>query len=250
MSIKISNVVWGYQGNVSAKLALLAMADYADDRGICWPGMGAIAKKICLSKSQAQRVVHNLIDEGVLSVTGNHEGGYFKKMTRRYQINLDRLTGSADAAEGSHPCGERGSTHATQTIIEPSLTVKGGMASPKLPPLVQPKNKTRPSTEVTFNAWYDQIKANGEKAITEYRPVWDYAQKVGLPSEWVNLAWFTFKERYSTDANHIDKKYKDWRQTFLSAVKSNWFKLWFVKDDQFSLSTQGHQAELATREAA
>lgn len=117
-------------------------------------------------------------------------------------------------------------------------------------PLVQPKKKTRTSSEVTFNAWYDQIKANGEKAITEYQPVWEYAENVGLPNDWVNLAWITFKERYSTEAQYIDKKQKDWRQTFLNAVKGNWFKLWFINDEQCTLTTQGHQAKLATRETA
>ena len=116
MSIKILDAVWRYQGNVSAKLALLALADHADDQGICWPGMNAIAEKICLSKSQAQRVIHSLINEGIVSVIGNHNGGYHKEMTRRYRLNLDRLTGSTGAtgssnatgsthaAEGSHPC--------------------------------------------------------------------------------------------------------------------------------------------------
>ena len=129
MSVEISNAVWVYQGSVSSKLALLALADYASPEGICWPGMEVIAKRICLSRSQAQRVIHSLINEGVVSVIGNVYGGA-PGSTRRYQINLQRLTGSidatgsTDAAEGSHLCGDRGRTHATQTVIEPSLTVK------------------------------------------------------------------------------------------------------------------------------
>jgi hypothetical protein len=104
--------------------------------------------------------------------------------------------------------------------------------------------------KVTFNAWIKQIKASGEKAISDYQPVWVYAEKIGLPGEWIDIAWITFKERYANDAAYQGKMYLDWRQVFLNAVKDNWFKLWFVKDGQFNLTTQGHQADLATREAA
>jgi len=261
--------VWGkYPGGGSDLLALLAMADYSDDSGYCFPSIAAIARKTRLSRSQTQRVVHKLIDEGVVTVTANMTGGA-PGVTRRYKIIVSRLTGRTDAAptgsthatgsagatgsthaqDGSHPCAETGRTHATQTVIEPSLTVKGKAAAPDCPPLAQQKKKTRSSGEITFNAWREQIKATGEKAISDYQPVWDYAEKTGLPGEWISLAWITFKERYATHAGYQDKKYTDWRQVFLNAVKGNWFKLWFVKDNQFSLSTQGHQAELATREA-
>ncbi|MER2539914.1 MAG: helix-turn-helix domain-containing protein [Azonexus sp.] len=110
---------------------MLALADWSDDNGKCYPSMSSIAKKVRLSKSQAQRVVHGLIDDGFLKVTANALGGS-PTQTRNYRIVLDRLTGSAHAtgsvcatgrthaAEGSHPCGGRGSAHATQTVSEPS----------------------------------------------------------------------------------------------------------------------------------
>lgn len=131
------SAVWDtYPGGGSDLLALLALADWSDDQGRCFPGISAIAAKTRLSRSQAQRVVHRLIDEGVVSVTGNHNGGV-PGATRRYQIKLEKLTGSVNAnptgrtgargsthaQKGSHPCGETGSAHATQTVIESSLTV-------------------------------------------------------------------------------------------------------------------------------
>lgn len=260
MSIRVMSIVWDrYKSGGSELLMLLALADYSDDKGECFPSVASVAKKTRLSRSQAQRVLHQLIVDGVVAVVGNWAGGA-PGTTRRYKIIVDKLTGSTGATgsadttgsihapDGSHPCAETGSAHATQTVIEPSLTVKGNAAAPDCPPLVQPKKKTRPSTKVTFNSWRDQLKATGEKAISDYQPVWDYAEKTGLPSEWISLAWITFKDRYANDAGYQDKKYTDWRQVFLNAIKCNWFKLWFVRDGQFSLSTQGHQAELATRE--
>lgn len=138
------SAVWErFPSGGSELLALLALADWSDDEGRCFPSVAAIAKKTRLSKSQAQRTVHGLIDSDVVVVEGNEAGGA-PGATRRYRILVDRLTGSPNAnptghtsatgstnatgrthaADGSHPCGETGRTHATQTVIEPSLTTK------------------------------------------------------------------------------------------------------------------------------
>lgn len=130
------SAVWEkYPGNGGSELlALLALADWSDDHGRCFPSVDSIAKKTRLSRSQAQRVVHDLIDRGYLVVTNNATGGA-PGTTRRYRIVLGKLTGRTGATgsahatgrthaqEGSHPCGETGSAHATQTVIEPPLTV-------------------------------------------------------------------------------------------------------------------------------
>jgi hypothetical protein len=142
VSVRATSVVWdGYPGEGGSELlALLALADWSDDQGNCWPSMDAIAGKLRLSRSQAQRVVHRLIDGGFLRVTGNEAGGA-PGMTRRYQINLHAMTrrtdatptgradatgsasatGRTDAQDGSHGCAERGRADATQTVSEPSV---------------------------------------------------------------------------------------------------------------------------------
>ena len=157
MAVRILSLVWdGYPGGGTELLALLALADWSDDAGKCYPSISAIARKTRLSRSQAQRIVHQLIDDGFLVVTANALGGA-PTQTRHYRIVLDRLTGRADATptnsthatgsvhatgrthaqEGSHPCGERGSTHATQTVSEPSVHVNysvRAIASPDADP--------------------------------------------------------------------------------------------------------------------
>lgn len=142
MSVRATSAVWdGFPGaGGSELLALLALADWSDDTGTCWPSMDSIARKLRLSRSQAQRVVHRLIDDGFVAVTGNEDGGR-PGATRRYQINLGAMTGCADAAptgrtgatgsadatgrmgaqDGPHGCAERGRMDATQTISEPSV---------------------------------------------------------------------------------------------------------------------------------
>lgn len=135
MSVRVMSRVWDdFPGGGSQLLALLALADWSDDDGRCYPSIAAIAKKARLSRSQAQRLVHSLINQGFVAVTGNQDGGA-PGYTRKYKINLERLTnredatptGSANATgrthaqDGSHPCGSTGRMGATQTVIETSF---------------------------------------------------------------------------------------------------------------------------------
>ena len=80
-------------------------------------------------------------------------------------------------------------------------------------------------------------------------PVWDYCEGIGLPAEFVELAWLKFRDRYSSDANFKAKRYADWRRAFLNAVRDNWFKLWYRDGQSFLLTTTGQQAELEMRGA-
>jgi len=111
----------------------------------------------------------------------------------------------------------------------------------------KPSSLRSPSTKITFSQWQDQLRISGDKAITDYRPVWEYAETVGLQADWIYIAWLKFKERYTEDTNNSGKRYIDWRRTFLNAVKDNWFKLWYLGDKGFTLTTTGSMADLETR---
>lgn len=141
MSIKLITLVWDkFDAAGSELLCLLALADFANDQGgSIHPSIKTLATKIRASESQARRVLHKLINDGFVSVVGNHDGGA-PGMTRRYEINVAKLkalpdvgetgsvdatpsmgaTGSMGARDGSHGCAETGSMGATQTVIEPS----------------------------------------------------------------------------------------------------------------------------------
>lgn len=145
MSIKVMSLVWdNFNKGGSEKLVMLSMADWCNDKGeSLHPSHDAIAKKCCISRSQAVRVVRDLVDQGFLEVIGNKFGGA-PGTTKQYRVVISALTGSADAtpkvetgsthatgsvdATGSThasrrvaPSTETGSTHATQTTIEPPI---------------------------------------------------------------------------------------------------------------------------------
>lgn len=102
---------------------------------------------------------------------------------------------------------------------------------------------------VGLKAWAKALKAKGEKLIPEDDPIFDYADKVGLPREFLDLAWPAFRHRYT--AQYPDKRYRDWRRVFRNAVEGNWLKLWYADPNgEYRLTTTGIQAQRAMAEAA
>lgn len=135
MSVRVLSKVWdGYPGGGTDLLALLALADWSDDEGRCYPSIKSIAKKIRLKERQAQRAVNKLINDGFVKILSNKFGGA-PGSTRNYQIIIGSLTGVVDDtpkpetgvmqdADGCHIAPETGVTDDTQTVREPSITVR------------------------------------------------------------------------------------------------------------------------------
>ena len=107
------------------------------------------------------------------------------------------------------------------------------------------------SKKITFKSWLAILKANSEKPISGYKPVWDYADRVGIDRGWVEMAWIKFHSRYLDDSTYSGKRYIDWRRHFLNAIEGNWFGFWRVSNEgNFVLTTAGLQADIDTREQA
>lgn len=124
--------------------------------------------------------------------------------------------------------------------------------SSKPPSLRDAPLEGKKSKSVAFSAWLAEIKTAGEKPVSSYATLWEYAETVGIDREWVQIAWLAFVERYSEDEKAKRKRYIDWRRVFLRAVKENWFGLWFWSeaDKAWRLSSKGVAADMATRESA
>lgn len=91
--------------------------------------------------------------------------------------------------------------------------------------------------EQTFSDWYTQITEAGEKAISGYAPVWTFAEKVGLPQGWIDLAWHAFKRDH---LDREDKRQIDWRKAFANYLRGNYLNLWKARrDGTFFLSDAG-----------
>lgn len=84
-------MVWDSDLQTGKKMALLALCDWANDEGgSVYPSIAKLAKRISCSERQAQRIVHLLIDDGLVSVVGNAMGGA-PGQSRQYRINVSKL---------------------------------------------------------------------------------------------------------------------------------------------------------------
>jgi hypothetical protein len=102
MSVRVMSEVWQnspYKGGTL--LVLLALADWADDSGRCFPKIPAIAKKARLSEREVTRVLGDMVEEGVVEVATESSRGRGKV----YQIITDKLTGDKVSPEKSRTDG-------------------------------------------------------------------------------------------------------------------------------------------------
>lgn len=118
MSIKLMTATWELRMPPSNKLVLLALADWANDRGgSCFPSIRRIAERSSISERQAQRYMRALELDGWLTVVGNRAGGR-PGNSRHYQIAADRIY----ATEGKRRTGD---TSVTPPMGVPDVTPTG-----------------------------------------------------------------------------------------------------------------------------
>jgi hypothetical protein len=116
------------------------------------------------------------------------------------------------------------------------------------PPIPPKGGRALKTLAVSLPTWLATVRAKGEKPIPEGDPILAYADEVGLPFEFLTLAWREFRARYSEPGA---KRYSDWRAVFRKAVRGNWLKLWWLDGKEFALTTVGMQAQRAhAKEAA
>lgn len=99
MSIKVMTYVWdGFPAAGSELLAMLALADWCDDRGgSLYPSVKAVGDKARVGVKHARNIMHKFMDEHYLAVVGNHFGGK-PGTTREYRLNVGKLKLLADEA--------------------------------------------------------------------------------------------------------------------------------------------------------
>lgn len=135
-------------------LVMLALADYANDEGECWPAVKSVAAKARMSERGVQKIMRQLQDEGWLTVTtGTGRGG-----CNFYRINPEPSSVNAVRGEQETPnMGTEtpnvvpkrvngGSPEPSRTIIEPSKESAVDFIDP--PPERKPRNVRMPKNWV------------------------------------------------------------------------------------------------------
>jgi hypothetical protein len=137
MCIRIMSLVWGSAPHCGNQLlVLLALADWANESGVCWPSVATLAKKTKISKRSAQYIIRALQKEGYISIV---EGGG-RHRQNLYQISLQKLH---PVENGPQLHNETERSHSVQTndgvrMQSPHKTVQQVASDPSEdPPLLK-----------------------------------------------------------------------------------------------------------------
>ena len=248
MSVEAIKAVWQIPIQPAGrKLVMMNLADCQNaTTKLINPSISVIAKACNLTPSQVKRHLSALKDAGLVIVTANKFGGN-PGATPHYQLNLQipfddargsvdatgsaDATGSVDAQEGAHPCAGG----VAPMLPKPERTGRNRKEREQDKPAVSLARKK--NQEQTFSDWYSQITEAGEKAISDYQPVWDFAEKIGLPAGWIDLGWQKFKRDHLANPK---ERQLDWRLTFLTYCRNGYLDLWKARrDGTFYLSDAG-----------
>lgn len=99
MSIRATNRGWTDASVIGPRrMLLLAIADYANDEGVCWPSMRCLAKRTCLTVRRVQQLMRLLEAEDHISVTPATGRGVFN-LIRIHGVGDNRSTTLSPASE-------------------------------------------------------------------------------------------------------------------------------------------------------
>ena len=143
MSIK--TMTWAFSQPISGneKVVLLALADFANDDGECWPSIPKIAEKAYLSVRTVQRIILILSDQGYMGFERREtKSGVPTSSKYRLFVGGDNLSPYGDKQGGG------GDT--VVTIYEPSLRTF-------TKPILSVSKETRPSKPKGYTQEFEEF---------------------------------------------------------------------------------------------
>jgi hypothetical protein len=240
MSTTIMALVWPLQMPLTAKAVLVSLADQANDDGVCWPAVGTLCMRTCMSERTARNALRWLERTGAIGTAirlkrdGSMSSNAYTVTPHLYRPELAGNQHAEEAIQGDQTPG----TTCPLIIIEPTREV----IHPR------PPEGADEGPLIGLERMLELCRAAGEHAIPETDPVVTYAETVGIPRDILHLHWWVFKKRRIA-ARKRQRGVKGWRQAFRNSVEGNWYGLWFMREGQpAALTTQGLQAQ-AEREA-
>lgn len=92
MSTIVLGLVWPLQCSPTVKVVAVALADQANDQGMCWPALSTLAARTCLSERAVRKALRDLEEDGLLRSLRT-------KTSNRYVLNLAELEARKQALE-------------------------------------------------------------------------------------------------------------------------------------------------------
>ena len=131
MSIEIMTAVWASsQAKGRALLLMLALADYADEKGMSYPSVSTLAKKSRMSERSVQVMLRILVDMGELAVElggGAHRSSHYRILAQKGagSAPVQGLRGAEIDQKGAEIGRKRVQTSAPDPSLDPSRSVNG-----------------------------------------------------------------------------------------------------------------------------
>jgi hypothetical protein len=95
MSIRVMTRIWEMSEQTGTKLLLLlALADSANDDGVCYPGVAYISRKARVPERTTQRLLHELVEEGELAIefrSGRGQSNNYHILTGLEEVDRARI---------------------------------------------------------------------------------------------------------------------------------------------------------------
>lgn len=140
MSIRIMSQVWDLQtDSLTQKLILLALADNANDAGVCWPSISCLAKKTQMSEQSVRNQIRAITANGWMSSKARFDDAG-DRASNLYQLHVPEPTkrhvgggqlGLPPVVNGVEDGGQRPAPGVVNHVegnhqYEPSLNHQGG----------------------------------------------------------------------------------------------------------------------------
>jgi len=119
------NGAWHQAIKPVPELVLMALADAADDEGVCWPSAATIGGKVGVSTRTVRRLMQTLIMSDLLSAEQRYRSDG-SCSSNRYRLSLvggDRLSPAPDASDTTPGHTGQGDP---DTCVIPGSTIRVG----------------------------------------------------------------------------------------------------------------------------
>lgn len=167
MSVKIMSKVWDAAPcRENALITLLALADWANDEGVCWPSIQTLADKARVDRRSAQRIVRKLAHDGLITI---EEGGGRAKQ-HRYKIETAALCRPLENSDfqNSDLASTQRATLGAERATFPTETATRVSPDPLEEPLEEPSVEPPTPLEVVF-AFYKTHLDHERTILTDER---------------------------------------------------------------------------------
>lgn len=214
-------------------LVHLALGDFADDEGVCWPAVKKLSEKARLGERQTQIVLHKLMEQGYLIIEfrgGKHKPNIYRLISK----GAENAPLSAQRVHSSAP--QRVHSSAPQPSLRTINLKKEQPAEPVLvdkSKLIKGKESWRPFADKIFN--YDKKRfvrliqfitwcykqEYSERTITRaLGRFWEVIQKKELEGPWWPYLTTLAKNLYIEDKQSESKRMTEEEKLFVQrAIK-------------------------------